>query len=61
MHLSRTLVDAEPPGNVVTQGQPLGTTGGKPGTKFAGNSTGPHLHWGVMENKKWIDPETLIK
>ena len=61
MHLSRTLVDTKPPYNVVTQRQLLGTTGGQKGTKFAGNSTGPHLHWGVMENKKWIDPETLIK
>ena len=58
MHLSRTLASE---GDTVTQGQQIGTTGGAKGTKFAGNSTGPHLHWGVMENRKWIDPETLIK
>ncbi|WP_370327134.1 peptidoglycan DD-metalloendopeptidase family protein [Euzebya sp.] len=40
-HLSAINVSA---GQQVAAGQPLGRSGGQPGTAGAGNSTGPHLH-----------------
>jgi hypothetical protein len=58
MHLSKYIVTK---GDTVAQGDDLGESGGKKGDPLAGNSTGPHLHWGVSEGGKWIDPETLIK
>lgn len=37
-------------GDTVTQGQVVAYSGS------TGNSTGPHLHFGVMENDTWVDP-----
>lgn len=37
-------------GAKVTQGQVIAYSGS------TGNSTGPHLHFGVMENDTWVDP-----
>ena len=58
MHLSGHIVRT---GDVVAQGDEIGQSGGKRGDPLAGNSTGPHLHWGVSEGGVWIDPEPLIK
>jgi murein DD-endopeptidase MepM/ murein hydrolase activator NlpD len=26
-----------------------------------GRVTGPHLHWGVKVDDRWVDPEALLK
>lgn len=58
MHLSGHIVRT---GDIVAQGDELGQSGGKKGDPLAGNSTGPHLHWGVSEGGVWIDPEPLTQ
>jgi murein DD-endopeptidase MepM/ murein hydrolase activator NlpD len=50
-HLSRVDVQV---GQTVATGDPLGTVGA------TGRATGPHLHWGVMLNRAWVDPELLL-
>ncbi|NCA01349.1 MAG: M23 family metallopeptidase, partial [Sphingomonadaceae bacterium] len=50
LHLSRIDVTL---GDVVRQGQPLGTIG------MTGRATGPHLHWGMRWNETRIDPALL--
>lgn len=47
-------------GDRVKQGDVIGQTGGKKGEKGAGNSLGPHLHFGLKLNGKWVDPEKHI-
>jgi murein DD-endopeptidase MepM/ murein hydrolase activator NlpD len=60
-HLSRMDVQT---GQRVKAGQIIGLTGGQPGTPGAGQSTGPHLHWELRRDRKWVggdwvDPRTL--
>lgn len=55
-HLSRFDVEN---GSFVQAGQQIGLTGGAKGTWGAGNSTGPHLHWGTRVGRTWVDPQTL--
>lgn len=48
-------------GQVVRQGELLGLSGGRPGTKGAGkNTTGPHLHFEVIKGGERIDPLTVL-
>ena len=41
-------------GKQVKQGKTVALVGS------TGQSTGPHLHWGVKKDGQWIDPETLL-
>ena len=41
-------------GDMVSQGQVIAYSGN------TGNSTGPHLHFGIMENDGWVDPLTYL-
>lgn len=48
-------------GQSVARGEPIGKTGGRPGTKGAGTiTTGPHLHLEVIEDGKRIDPLSVL-
>jgi murein DD-endopeptidase MepM/ murein hydrolase activator NlpD len=58
MHLSKVYADV---GDTVSQGDKIGLTGGAKGDKFAGNSTGPHLHWGIAVNGEYTDPLEFVK
>ena len=42
-------------GEHVTRGQPLGKVG------KSGRVTGPHLHFGVKLDGRWLDPESLLR
>lgn len=50
-HLSSVAVT---PGQVVQAGQQIGLSGS------TGNSTGPHLHFGVQQNGQWVDPAPYL-
>jgi murein DD-endopeptidase MepM/ murein hydrolase activator NlpD len=50
-HLSRVLVS---PGQGVARSQTVGLEGS------TGASTGPHLHFGVAYNGRWVDPQAYL-
>jgi murein DD-endopeptidase MepM/ murein hydrolase activator NlpD len=50
-HLNKILVKR---GQVVRQGEKIGTIGN------SGRSTGPHLHFEVRQQRRYIDPLTLL-
>jgi murein DD-endopeptidase MepM/ murein hydrolase activator NlpD len=56
-HLTKFSVHV---GDHVSAGDPIGLSGGRPGTLGAGLSTGPHLHFGVFKNGVAIDPQSLL-
>lgn len=56
-HLSQVWVRV---GMKVEKGQQIGESGGTPGTKGAGSSSGPHLHFAVKEKGKPVDPKLYL-
>ncbi len=56
-HLSAIDVAA---GQQVVAGQPVGRSGGQPGTRGAGNSTGPHLHLHIDTPSGRRCPQALL-
>jgi hypothetical protein len=56
-HLSSIDVAA---GQQVAAGQPLGRSGGQPGSRGAGNSTGPHLHLHIDTPSGRRCPQALL-
>lgn len=53
-HVTDSLVTE---GDLVHQGDPIGKTGGLPGSKGAGNmTTGPHLHFELITDQGHTDP-----
>ncbi len=57
-HLSSVTVRA---GDTVIAGQTIGLSGGAPGTEGAGPmTTGPHLHFEMIENGGHVDPRSVL-
>ena len=57
-HLSRIDVKI---GNKINKDTTLGLSGGTPGTRGAGTSTGAHLHFEVLEDNIPQDPMKYIR
>ena len=56
-HLSGFAVNE---GETVTRGQVIGYTGGAPGSRGSGLSTGPHLHFEVRQNNVPVNPRKFL-
>lgn len=57
-HLSQVGVAT---GDKVVAGQQIGATGGQPGSRGAGNTTGPHLHLGLRGQGRSLCPQELLR
>lgn len=57
-HLSATFVANKSSGSI---GSVIGKSGGAKGAPGSGNSTGPHLHFSIIENGVFVDPNKYIK
>jgi murein DD-endopeptidase MepM/ murein hydrolase activator NlpD len=51
-HLSELRVKV---GQQVARGEPVALSGS------TGQSTGPHLHWGIKVGGRWVDPESVVR
>jgi murein DD-endopeptidase MepM/ murein hydrolase activator NlpD len=51
-HLSEIFVNVD---DKIVPGMPIARSGD------TGRSTGPHLHFGVEKNGRWIDPEPIVR
>ncbi len=47
-------------GQLITRGTTVGYTGGAPGTRGAGLSSGPHLHFEVRQNNMAVNPRQFL-
>lgn len=56
-HLSGFAVSE---GAIITRGTVIGYSGGAPGSRGAGLSSGPHLHFEVRENGRAINPRKYL-
>ncbi len=56
-HITQFIVHV---GDTVKTGDPIGYSGGRPGTPGAGLSTGPHLHFGVFKSGVAVDPQLYL-
>ena len=60
-HFSEIYVEE---GQIVERGTMLGLSGGDPSDPGSGNSSGPHLHFGVKkrerENYWWVNPDQFF-